>query len=270
MQRHTWRVHRFVAHRHGVEGRVMPRGGWRLEMLAMRSATLCLRLAIRPFVLRVLMEQRLQRGVGRDYHRYVCLFVVLHGGQTHDSRRRPRGDNRLPVPHRHRRVWLLRDCLRAVPQVGDEILRETSRGPEKQGDGVPREVLALLYMVLREVHQIPQQERVHPDGAAGHAFLHLRENSFLPHLAQRGPLWHDGGPRERDHMDWFPEHHGGHWPGGLLALEGDAPRNFARSAHDLLHYGKLCNRQAVHECLPARRRYEPSMLSRLRGDWGRQ
>mmetsp|Transcript_52221 Transcript_52221/g.137901 ORF Transcript_52221/g.137901 Transcript_52221/m.137901 type:complete len:442 (+) Transcript_52221:1610-2935(+) len=246
-QRHAGRLHGQVAHGLCLEGL----GLSGRQVLALRPAPLRPRRPVRHLLLLLPVEQRLPHRGGAMHHRRRGRRVVLHaqrgeGEEEHDDDRRqehvqvPPGLDRLRLAdHRHHPVHPLRD----------EVLREAGGGAEEHGHEIHPQVLAVLHVVLREVHEVPQQERLHPDRPAGHPLLHVREEGVLPHPSQRPPLRDRGDPLRRHQQHRVHLHHGGHSGPGVHLPQRHAPGDLPALPALRLHLRRLRGRQAVHERL---------------------
>mmetsp|Transcript_24058 Transcript_24058/g.45280 ORF Transcript_24058/g.45280 Transcript_24058/m.45280 type:complete len:236 (-) Transcript_24058:376-1083(-) len=208
-----------------------------------------------------------------DRHRHVRRQVVLLPRQVHHQFRHclllhqgllllPHRNCRLRIPpHRHHQDDPRRHRLR--PEEG--------QAERKQGrPGHPLRP-SVLHVVHGEVHEVPQQERLHPDCHLRNPLLRLRQERLLPHLEEHRPhrcLHHCVRVRHHHRKDVHLCYHRWHCLHGH-GLSGRGRRDRPQLPHRTRrhdHDPVLVHRLHVHEHLRHGHQYHPPVLHRRRGD----
>mmetsp|Transcript_3841 Transcript_3841/g.9141 ORF Transcript_3841/g.9141 Transcript_3841/m.9141 type:complete len:310 (-) Transcript_3841:7-936(-) len=145
-------------------------------------------------------------------------------------------------------LWLPDPGHCAVAEVVHALPLRASKGQQESGPAADLLHSGLLHLVLREAHQVPQQERVHPGRPDGHQLLYVRQECFPTDHSQHVPLrrrrhsWH-GDPLYR-----LDSHLRGDHRYRLLYFRCvPSQRRFASAAPD------VCSHR-VHRCTPLHER----------------
>mmetsp|Transcript_17416 Transcript_17416/g.35286 ORF Transcript_17416/g.35286 Transcript_17416/m.35286 type:complete len:421 (-) Transcript_17416:91-1353(-) len=273
--RHAGPVHQHDAGRRGFLRPQFPRVHRRgAEVLELPSAAVHAGLSLLGRVGDVLLEQCLPRRSRAVHHRRRGGHLVLPEGAERDSLFHLGlhiVEEVLCLPPRFACLRLPHPGCGPDAQMVHALLVQAGEGAEEQGHGDRREGLRILPVVLREVHQVFEQERVHPGRPLGDELLHIGEERLLFDLAECRALWGLGGPGCSDPLHREVLHPRSHRRPRLLDPRGHAPgARVPVLPHHFVLRRRLLLRRALHERLRARGGLHAPVLHRHRGDGHRQ
>mmetsp|Transcript_34682 Transcript_34682/g.80945 ORF Transcript_34682/g.80945 Transcript_34682/m.80945 type:complete len:218 (-) Transcript_34682:145-798(-) len=163
-------------------------------------------------------------------------------------------------------LWLLHNCGDTVHSLLDEVLREASKSGKEPGTGSGPQSLAVLYLVLREMCQVPEQECVHSDRPDGYELLRVCQEGLLLDSEKCLPIRNRGNPRDYDPCHRFPVHHRIQRSSGLPHLDGPLPGYCPCCLPHHLRLHSLRCFKALHECIWPCSGHHVAVFYRLRGN----